>query len=216
MKSINWNQASALGLIERVNSEVLHPLGLAMTRTPATGFSHAILVAPDRKFDYCPSVERKPIITTNELHDRINALPEPVIKHMGYDVSKLIGYLRDEPDKSWTHVDLEDGMFYRSGEFGFTYFDKDTDCWDINSDHRLSSSAIPKEFIPIILSSNTANLIKDDLIKQNEQLKLRLAAVTATNVDLTKKINDGMAALDGENFEDIAYNVSCALNGSDC
>lgn len=27
---INWNQASEMGLIERINTEILHPLGLAI------------------------------------------------------------------------------------------------------------------------------------------------------------------------------------------
>lgn len=52
MKTINWNQASELGLVERINREILHPLGLAMARDPATGSSDIILVADDGKFEY--------------------------------------------------------------------------------------------------------------------------------------------------------------------
>lgn len=34
MKCINWNQASELGLVVRINREILHPLGLSMSRDP--------------------------------------------------------------------------------------------------------------------------------------------------------------------------------------
>lgn len=68
MKKINWNTASDLGLIERINKEVLHPLGLAMVRTPDNGNSPYLLVAPDKEFTYSHSVELKPILSTEEIH----------------------------------------------------------------------------------------------------------------------------------------------------
>lgn len=34
MKTINWSQASELGLIVRINREILHTLGLSMSRDP--------------------------------------------------------------------------------------------------------------------------------------------------------------------------------------
>ncbi|AVI68323.1 hypothetical protein CKQ84_22180 [Shewanella sp. WE21] len=52
MKSINWNQMSKLGLIERINREILHPLGLAIARDVTTGISEKVLVAPDGIFEY--------------------------------------------------------------------------------------------------------------------------------------------------------------------
>ncbi len=52
MKTIDWNKASDLGLIERINREVLHPLGLAMTRCPDTGISENLLVSPDGEWEY--------------------------------------------------------------------------------------------------------------------------------------------------------------------
>lgn len=42
MKSINWNQMSELGLIERINREILHPIGLAISRNPDTGSSDSV------------------------------------------------------------------------------------------------------------------------------------------------------------------------------
>lgn len=52
MKHINWNQVSELGLIVRINREILHPLGLAMTRNPENGVSEMLLVSPDGIWEY--------------------------------------------------------------------------------------------------------------------------------------------------------------------
>lgn len=52
MKSIDWNTMSELGLIRRINTEVLHPLGLAMSRTPETGHSESILISDDGIWEY--------------------------------------------------------------------------------------------------------------------------------------------------------------------
>jgi hypothetical protein len=52
MKSINWNELSQLGLVELINRETLHPLGLAITIDPETGISKKIIVSPDGGFHY--------------------------------------------------------------------------------------------------------------------------------------------------------------------
>ena len=52
MKTINWNQASELGLVVRINREILHPLGLAMTRNPENGASEMLLVSDDGIWEY--------------------------------------------------------------------------------------------------------------------------------------------------------------------
>ncbi|GIU12991.1 hypothetical protein [Shewanella sp. MBTL60-007] len=52
MNTIDWNQMSELGLIERINREILHPQGLAVSRNPETGTSDSILVADDGIFHY--------------------------------------------------------------------------------------------------------------------------------------------------------------------
>ena len=72
MKKIDWNQASELGLVERINAEVLHPLGLAMARNLDDGTSPCVLVADDRVFEYDNGYTRKPVITKDELHSQIN------------------------------------------------------------------------------------------------------------------------------------------------
>lgn len=71
MKSINWNQASELGLIERINNEILHPLGLAMTRNPKTGLSEGLLISDDGVWKYCESMQLKPVLSPNQIQRQI-------------------------------------------------------------------------------------------------------------------------------------------------
>lgn len=44
---IDWNEISRRGLLERINREIMHPLGLAVARHVDTGASPGALVAPD-------------------------------------------------------------------------------------------------------------------------------------------------------------------------
>ncbi|HFF8551742.1 TPA: hypothetical protein ACGEYE_000463 [Klebsiella variicola] len=53
---LNWNELSALGLIVRINAEILHPLGLAIFRNPDSGISAGAMIAPDGKWAYAPDV----------------------------------------------------------------------------------------------------------------------------------------------------------------
>ncbi len=57
VKSINWNEASQFGLFERINREILHPLGLAMTRNVESGVSENLLIADDGFWEYLPDEE---------------------------------------------------------------------------------------------------------------------------------------------------------------
>lgn len=69
LKVIDWNKASELGLIQRINSEILHPLGLAMTRTSDNGVSPNLLVTEDDEgFLYSDEVVIKPILSKEEIH----------------------------------------------------------------------------------------------------------------------------------------------------
>jgi len=72
MNSIDWNQMSELGLIERINKEILHPLGLAMCRTVETGKSEAVLIADDGEWQYGPGVVLKPILTKAEVQRKLD------------------------------------------------------------------------------------------------------------------------------------------------
>ncbi len=67
MKEINWNKASEFGLIERINRELLHPLGLAMTRDPNTGSSTHLLVADDGIWKYSDDIPVKTPLTKEEI-----------------------------------------------------------------------------------------------------------------------------------------------------
>jgi hypothetical protein len=71
MKTIDWNKASELGLIQRINKEILHPLGLAMTRNPETGISENLLIADDGLWEYSPEITLKPILTNTEIQNLI-------------------------------------------------------------------------------------------------------------------------------------------------
>jgi len=62
--TIDWNKMSELGLIERINVEILHPLGLAMSRNPDTGVSDVVFVSDDGKWEYGP--DRKSTIISDE------------------------------------------------------------------------------------------------------------------------------------------------------
>ena len=74
MESINYNQLSELGLIRRINEQVLHPLGLALTRNPDTGFSEEIVVAPDGFFEYDSTKLSKDCYTDCEIRHKLQCM----------------------------------------------------------------------------------------------------------------------------------------------
>ncbi|ATL98506.1 hypothetical protein LMCDFJHI_00117 [Aeromonas salmonicida] len=74
MKHINWNQVSELGLIVRINREILHPLGLAMTRNPENGVSEMLMVSPDGIWEYDQQLmTNAPIVSEEEARAKIAA-----------------------------------------------------------------------------------------------------------------------------------------------
>lgn len=61
MKVIDWNEISRLGLHERINREIMHPLGLAIYRVVETGTSPGAYVSSDGAFEYAnPTTPSKP------------------------------------------------------------------------------------------------------------------------------------------------------------
>jgi len=58
IKTVNWNNLSEWGLIYKINKEVLHPLGLALSRDPETGVSEAIIIADDLIWEYTAEIEK--------------------------------------------------------------------------------------------------------------------------------------------------------------
>lgn len=53
---VDWNQLSSLGLIRRINTEILHPIGLALFRHQ-DGVSSGAMIAPDGKWNYADGLE---------------------------------------------------------------------------------------------------------------------------------------------------------------
>lgn len=51
-KKVDWNELSRLGLIERINREIMHPLGYAVCREVETGISPGALISPDGEWKY--------------------------------------------------------------------------------------------------------------------------------------------------------------------
>ena len=75
MKEINWNTMSQLGLIERINREILHPLGLAMSRNPSTGSSDSIFVADDFFWEYSDAIKNS-VLSKDEIKAKLLAIQE--------------------------------------------------------------------------------------------------------------------------------------------
>jgi len=59
LELLDWNELSKRGLIRRINTEILHPLGLAMNRVPETGISTGAYVSPDGLWEY-PNPPKRP------------------------------------------------------------------------------------------------------------------------------------------------------------
>ena len=74
MKSIDWNQMSELGLIRRINTNVLNPIRLAICRNPDTGTSDLVLVAEDGVWEYSSDISTKPLISNEEIKSKLNEM----------------------------------------------------------------------------------------------------------------------------------------------
>jgi len=58
-KVIDWNEISRLGLLERINREIMHPLGYAVCRDVDSGRSPGALVSEDGPWVYPDQVEQQ-------------------------------------------------------------------------------------------------------------------------------------------------------------
>ncbi len=70
MKTIDWNQAAELGLLERINREILHPLGLAACRNVESGVSPSLVVSDDGIWEFSKDVKTK-VISDDEVRERL-------------------------------------------------------------------------------------------------------------------------------------------------
>lgn len=61
---VDWNALSKMGLIERINKEILHPLGLSMARDTDTGISPFAIVSNDGIWEYAK--DRPSLIKSDE------------------------------------------------------------------------------------------------------------------------------------------------------
>lgn len=66
MKIIDWNDAAQLGLLERINREILHPLGLAACRNSDTGASPYLIISDDGEWVFPDDMESK-VISDDEV-----------------------------------------------------------------------------------------------------------------------------------------------------
>ena len=64
---------SDLGLIERINREILHPLGLAISREVESGISEKVFIAGDGVFEYAPEIKSKPL-TYEQIQEKLKEL----------------------------------------------------------------------------------------------------------------------------------------------
>lgn len=58
-KVIDWNEISRLGLLERINREIMHPQGYAVCREVESGRSPGALVSEDGPWVYPDQVQQQ-------------------------------------------------------------------------------------------------------------------------------------------------------------
>ncbi len=66
---------SELGLIERINREILHPLGLAISRDAEIGISAEVLVASDGVFSY-PEDFPTTVLSDDQIKEKLAEMSE--------------------------------------------------------------------------------------------------------------------------------------------
>ena len=68
MKIVDFNTLSDMGLIWKINKEILHPLGLALTRNPETGLSVGAIVSDDGVWEYADTTDFQNIAKLNKVY----------------------------------------------------------------------------------------------------------------------------------------------------
>ena len=75
MKSINWKQMAELGLVRKINNDILHPLGLALSYDPGSGISTEIYVDEDDwKWEYSEEIASKPFYSEDEIKAKVKEM----------------------------------------------------------------------------------------------------------------------------------------------
>lgn len=73
MKTLNWNQMTEIGLTERFNIEILHPLGLSVKVNPITGYSEHAIISNDGFWLY-PEGHKQTNKTDEEIREFIDGV----------------------------------------------------------------------------------------------------------------------------------------------
>lgn len=68
MKIVDFNTLSDMGLIWKINKEILHPLGLALTRNPEDGMSRGAIVSDDGNWEYPETSDFQNIAKLNKVY----------------------------------------------------------------------------------------------------------------------------------------------------
>lgn len=75
MKYIDFNDLSDLGLLVKINKDILHPLGLALCRNPDDGTSMGALVADDGVWEYSQNIiDNNPKLNDEEIKDKYKGM----------------------------------------------------------------------------------------------------------------------------------------------
>jgi len=106
---IDWNELSKLGLIYKINSEVLHPHGLALFRDNETGISGGAIVG-DEPYTYSEDSIKNNTEKLKNLESNILELRKNINKKVNEDDLEYINFYNDtfKLFKLWKEEEAED------------------------------------------------------------------------------------------------------------
>lgn len=85
---IDWTEISQRGLLERINREIMHPIGLAVFRDPKTGTSGGAFVSPDGIWEYSEAIKQDDVAGdagASSIEDRMEAQAKPFAAYLTED-----------------------------------------------------------------------------------------------------------------------------------
>lgn len=72
-KVLDWNQMASIGLVERINREILHKIGLAISINRETGSSDAVFISPDGVWEY-PDDKESGVIDDDKVKELLSKI----------------------------------------------------------------------------------------------------------------------------------------------
>jgi len=144
-KTINWNDMSDLGLVYKINKDILHPLGLALTRD-SFGGSNEILVNGE-PYEFTSNVvernEKKLEHLDNNIYNILNPLAPKIKVKFKFDFKYRVTH------ETHINIDLRNIIM-----------DKGFSIWDEAGSTSESSGIIFDEMYPfLIYSSNDEEFV---------------------------------------------------------